>query len=215
MPLLFKTTKALERQIDQYLDAVSQGGIVFKEGLKNYLDNNQDSFSQRMETIDRLEAEADNLRRNIETDLYSHSLIPEHRGDVLGLLETMDNVIDTEKETLNQFSVENPFIPPILNVEFADLAEMATQAAESVVQATRSFFMDFRAVKDHLHKVYFYEKEADKLGNHLKRHIFQMQEIDLSQKIHLRYFALHVDSLADRAENVADRLAIYTIKRMI
>jgi len=37
----------------------------------------------------------------------------------------------------------------------------------------------------------------------------------LSQKIHLRYFALHIDNVADRAENVADRLAIYTIKRSI
>ena len=34
-------------------------------------------------------------------------------------------------------------------------------------------------------------------------------------KIHLRYFCLHVETLSDRAEGVADRLAIYTIKRTI
>ena len=62
--------------------------------------------------------------------------------------------------------------------------------------------------------MYFYEKEADKVAINLKRHIFQLA-IDLSQKMHLHYFAVHVDSLADAAETVADRLAIYTIKRTL
>jgi len=63
--------------------------------------------------------------------------------------------------------------------------------------------------------VYFYEKEADKISNRIKRSAFANESIELSQKFHIRYFALHIDTVADRAENVADRLAIYTIKRTI
>lgn len=215
MAILFKATKALEGQIDEYLDAVSQGMIIFTEGLNDYLESRQDRFGERIENIDKLESKADHLRRNIENSLYSQSLIPEHRGDVLGLLESMDNVIDAAKETLNQFSVENPYIPEELNSEYLELTRMATLAAEAVVLATRAFFKDVKAVKDHLHKTYFYEKEADKIGDHLKRHIFKMDDLELAQKIHLRYFALHIDNIADDAEAVADRLGIYTIKRTI
>ena len=75
--------------------------------------------------------------------------------------------------------------------------------------------MDFQQVKDHLHKFYFYEKEADKIADLIKRKIFQNTELDLSQKMHLRYFVQHIDSIADEAEDVADRLSIYTIKRSI
>jgi len=33
--------------------------------------------------------------------------------------------------------------------------------------------------------------------------------------MHLRYFALHIDSIADVAEGVADRLTIFAIKRTL
>lgn len=214
MPLLFKSTKILESQIDEFLDAVSQGALVFKDAIKNYLENQKTKFVENTGTIKNLESAADKLRRQIENHLYSHSLIPEHRGDVLGLLESMDNVVDTAKSTVNHFAIESPAIQPELVKDFLDLTDKSTQAAEFIVLASRAFFRDPRAVKDHLHKVYFYEKEADKIAEQLKRLIFKL-EIDLSCKIHLSQFVQHVDHLADRSEEVADRLSIYAIKRNI
>jgi len=215
MAILFRTTKALEMEIDEYLDDVSNGILVFVEGVSHYLSGSEESFQSNLQTVDELEGKADKLRRDIENHLYTHSLIPEHRGDVLGLLENIDDVIDTAKETLNQLEVERPFIPESLKQEFVELAETVSKAGEAVVLASRAFFKEVRLVKDHLHKVYFYEKEADKQSYNIKRKAFRMDELELCQKFHLRYFALHIDTLADMAENVADRLAIYTIKRTI
>lgn len=212
MAILFKTTKELESQIDEFLDSVSRGALVFDQGVKNYLEDDNESFSGRIKLITELENKADDLRRAIENRLYTHTLIPEHRGDVLGLLESTDDVIDTMKETLEQFDIECPFIPNELNKNFIELTRMSIEASESLVRAIRAFFKDIIAVKDHLHKVYFYEKEADRIGNDLKRKVFQLK-MDLSKKFHLRYFALHIQNVSDRAEKVADRLAIYTIKR--
>lgn len=214
MPVLFKSTKMLEAQIDEFLDAVSQGALVFQQGIKSYLENQKANFEENLTTIRDLENKADTLRRRIESHLYTQSLIPEHRGDVLGLLESMDNVIDTAKGSLNHFSVERPDIHMELVKGFLELTEKAVLAAESIVLAARAFFRDVNAVKDHLHKVYFYEKEADKIADRLKRHIFKLK-IDLSNKMHLTHFVQHVDFLADRSEEVADRLSIYTIKRSI
>ena len=214
MPILFKSTKMLEAQIDEFLDAVSQGALVFKHGIKNYLDNQKPNFEDNITTIRDLEKKADTLRRRIESHLYSQSLIPEHRGDVLGLLENMDNVIDIAKGSLNYFAVETPNIHMDLIKDFVELSDQSALAAESIVLAARAFFRDVNAVKDHLHKVYFYEKEADKIADRLKRHIFKLK-MDLSNKMHLTHFVQHVDFLADRAEEVADRLSIYTIKRSV
>lgn len=214
MAILFKPTKQLESQIDEFLNAVSEGGIVFEKGVKCYLNNDCDNFSAYLKKVHDLEHKADDLRRMIESMLYTHTLIPEHRGDVLALLENTDNVIDTMKETLDQFDIETPDIPDILENDFLNLTEASTSSAEMLVNATRAFFVDAKAVKDHLHKVIFYEKEADRIGNDLKRKVFKM-DMDLSKKFHLRYFALHIQNVSDRAEEVADRLAIYTIKRTI
>jgi len=214
MAILFKATKQLEYEIDEFLDAISEGTLVFKQGVKNYLNCKKDQFTDQLTSIDKLESKADNLRRKIENELYTHSLIPEHRGDVLGLLETLDEVIDMTKETLLQFDVESPDIPAELNDSFYELAEKAVESVESMVKAARAFFKDVKSVNDHLHKIYFYEKEADKLADKLKRNIFSL-DIDLSHKIHLRYFTSHIDRIADRAEDVAQRLGIYTIKRSL
>lgn len=215
MAILFRTTKALETQIDDYLDTISRGVLIFKEGVKNYLENARPRFEDHLKSIDHYESKADDLRISIESNLYSHSLIPEHRGDVMGLLESMDDVIDQSKETLHQFSVEEPLIPQELHKEYLELTNVAMKAADEVVMAARAFFRDVNQVKDHLHKVQFFEKEADQTGDHLKRHIFKLESLDLSQKIHLRYFALNIDHIADKAKDVADRLAIYTIKRTL
>jgi predicted phosphate transport protein (TIGR00153 family) len=212
---MFRASKELEMRIDEYLNAVSEGLLVFKEAVKNYLENDHDVFLEHLKTIGKLESKADNLRRNIENDLYEHSLIPEHRGDVLALLENSDEVIDAAKETLNQFDVEKPYIPAIYNSDYIALCDMAVNAGEAVVRANRAFFKEIRAVKDHLHKVYFYEREADSISARIKRKVFADKELDLSQKFHLRYFTLHIDSIADYAEKVADRLSIYSIKRTI
>lgn len=212
MSILFKSTKQLVMQIDEFLDAISQGSLLFKLGVKNYLEKDNPNFNEHLKSIDSLEGKADELRRNIENQLYTQTLIPEHRGDVLGLLESTDNVINQMKATLFQFDIETPEIPESLNKHFIDLTEMSVNSTEVLVKAIRAFFKDVNSVKDHLHKVYFFEKEADRIGDDLKRHAFKLN-IELSQKFHLRYFALHIQQVSDNAEAVADRLDICTIKR--
>ncbi|HDR05848.1 MAG TPA: DUF47 family protein [Candidatus Marinimicrobia bacterium] len=211
----FKRSKYLENEIDEMLDAISEGIIVFEAGVTSYFDGDMGAFNSKIASIDELESKVDQLRRNIENDLYQHSLIPEHRGDVLGLLESIDEVINTAKETLYQFEVERPFFYKDIVKNFKQLVNCSSKAAESLVIATRAFFRDVRTVKDHLYKVYHYEKEADLISHKLKHRVFQNDKYELAQKMHLRYFALHIDSIADISETVADKLSIYAIKRLI
>jgi predicted phosphate transport protein (TIGR00153 family) len=141
-------------------------------------------------------------------------LIPESRGDVLGLLENLDGVLNLMEGALWGFSIETPDIPARFHADYEALTDMAVNSVESLVLASRAFFRNIEAVADHMHKVMFYEKEADKVGTKLKRAIFA-SDAPLSHKSHMRQFVEHIDNVADAAEDVADRLAIYTIKRTI
>ena len=212
---VFGKTKKLEFQIDEYLDVVMRGSLVFKQGIKYYLNKQLQEFEVKLKELEMLENNADNLRRSIETKLYTYTLIPDHRGDVLGLIENSDKVINKLKDTLTQFSVELPEIYPDIQLLFTELTEVCTFAVESTVQAVRSYFREFQLVRDHINKVLFYEKEADKLSDRIKRDIFRRTDIHLSEKMHLRNFTFHIDSIADRAEDVCDRLSIAVIKREV
>jgi predicted phosphate transport protein (TIGR00153 family) len=142
MAILFKPTKQLESHIEEFLNSVSEGAIVFEQGVKCYIESDPENFSAHLKHIHKLENKADDLRRTIESMLYTHTLIPEHRGDVLGLLENTDDVIDTMKETLNQFDIEIPEIPQDLNKDFLDLTAASMKSADTLVHAIRAFFVE-------------------------------------------------------------------------
>jgi predicted phosphate transport protein (TIGR00153 family) len=214
MVLLFRKTKELEEEIDHYLDLVIKGGLYFKQGVKFYLENDRDDFEDRLAELDKIESEADMLRRTIENKLYTQTLIPEARGDVLGLLESTDRVLNLAQETLHHFSIESPEFLQELNHLYTGLTEASVTAIENLVAAIRAYFNDISHVRDYINKVLFYEKESDKLGKKIKKEIFS-QDIHLSRKIHLRYFIDRLEKIADSAEDTCDRLAIAAIKRSV
>jgi len=212
----FKNATGVIDAIEKFFNTVDEGVLVFKEGVSNYLHGNQEAFDNNIATMAKLEADADDLRRDIENKLYAHSLMPQVRGDILRLLEEMDNIIDTAKKNLFQFDVEVPNIPAELNQDLILLTEMCVSSVSSVIPAARAYFRTPGTVKDQIHRVYFYEKEADKLADAIKRKAFrQMPSLRLSEKFHLRYFALHIETVSDTAEKVADLLAIMAIKSTI
>lgn len=210
----FKNATNVINTIETFFNKIDEGVLVFKEGVTNYLHGNQEAFNNNIASMAKLEADADNLRRDIENKLYAHSLMPQVRGDILRLLEEMDDIIDTAKSNLFQFDVEVPNIPSELNQDLILLTDMCVSSVASVIPAARSYFRTPETVKDQIHRVYFYEKEADKLADSIKRKVFrQMDGLKLSEKFHLRYFTLHIETVSDTAEKVADLLSIMAIKR--
>ncbi len=212
---VFRRTKALENEIDVFMDNLSQSALAFTLAVKTFLHHGRSAeFEEKLSQVNELESSSDDLRRGIETQLYSQTLIPESRGDVLGLLENLDSVLNLCEGALWGFSIENPDIPPELHGDYTALVDQVTAAVESLVLACRAFFRNVEMVGDHMHKVMFYEKEADKVSTKLKRRIFD-SDLELAHKLHLRHFVEMIDNVADRSEDVADRLAIYAIKRQI
>ena len=211
----YGNTRSLERKLDEFHDTLTEGSLVFREAITAYLDDAEDVFARKLADIDKLESRADRLSAEVEAALYSQSLIPEHRGDVLGLLEHGDEIIDRAQTCLQRFDVERPSIPECWRPHYRRLAEASYQAADAAICASRRFFREPSAVSDFLVKVQHHESEADEIGLDLRRGIFSDQALDLAHRQHLRYFAETVDRVADVAEDVADRLAIYVIKRQM
>ncbi|MBT3360421.1 MAG: DUF47 family protein [Rhodospirillales bacterium] len=212
---LFGRTRALERQIEEFLDAISEAGLIFQRAIKIYLSEGASSeFMEALEDVSAIETRADELRRSVEAQLYEKTLIPDLRADVLSLLEDMDWLIGIFQANCYRFATEKPDIPNEYHRDFLDLTETGVTCTDCLVMAARAFFRNIEAVRDHNHKVIYYETEADKICTKMKTAIFE-SELPLDRKMHLRYFVDRLDEAANAAEDVADELAIYTIKRSI
>ena len=212
---VFGQTKQLEREIDQFVDILSEVGLVFKIIVPSYLINGaSDKFDEMVEQVREMESKADKITKEVERTLYEETLIPDARSDVLRLLEHMDELIGMYQGNCYHFSIQKPNFPKEFHEDLKNLTETVVNCVESLCLTVRSFFRDIKSVRDNAHKVTFYEKESDKQFSTLARKIFDT-DLSLDRKMHLRYFVEKIDRICDLAEDIADEVQIYAIKRAI
>lgn len=205
----------IEKQIEEFLNQVSRSGMIFCQGCDYYLSGRSDDFSRKLEEIATCEHAGDDLRRSINEYLYTKTLIPESRGDVMELLENMDSLLDRFKGALWRFEIEQPDLCEEFHDDFRQLVTSVIQANEAIVLSCRAFFTDITTISSHLHKVSYWESESDKISSRLQTAIFRNKKLRLSHQMQQQDFARHLDKIADRAEDIADRLNIYAIKRSL
>jgi uncharacterized protein len=213
MPVFTRTTKNLIIKIDEFFDDIDLGLLVFREGIKAYLDKDTDAFNRHLQKVDNLENNADRLQREIENEMITHSILPQHRSEVSTLIDELDEIIDALKSSLNEINIELPEIPSSLNKNLISLTETSVNAAEELIPAARAYFKAPYTVREKLLKVYYFESETDKLSLSIKKIIFQeTDEIDLAHKSHLRYIIHHIENISDLAQKAADLLSGMAIK---
>jgi uncharacterized protein len=213
MPVFTRTTKNLIIKIEEFFDDIDLGLLVFREGIKSYLDKDMDAFHRHLQKVDNLENNADRLQREIENEMITHSILPQHRSEVSTLIDELDEIIDALKSSLNEINIELPDIPSSLNKDIISLTETSVNAAEELLPAARAYFKAPYTVREKLLKVYYFESETDKLSFRTKKIIFQdMNELDLAHKAHLRYIIHHIENVSDLAQKAADLLSGMAIK---
>lgn len=214
--VLFQRTKELNAKITEFLNNISESALLFEQAVGCYIVNeDSDEFEILLHKVGSLEARNDQLRRAIEAKLYEHTLIPESRADVLELLEGMDKIVNKFEAQLYQFSIERIVINEDVKPLYQELTESTVRSVEALVRSVRAFFVNINEINDHLHKVMFFEKQSDMIGTKLKRKLFGNKNDELSHQIQQRMLCDDIDSIADLAEDIADELSIYTIKREV
>ena len=212
---MFSGTRDLEAKIDEMHDKIIESAMCFQNAFDVYLKEKRSVNYRRIsKKIKHIEADADDLRREIESKLYIHNLIPDLRADVLQMVENIDKVINEFDEVAHKFYIEQPDIPEKYQAKFRKLVGEVSECAENMAIASRAFFRDFTTVRDYAKKVYFLEQESDKTWAELKQDVFD-SDMELAHKIQLNTLIGDVADVADRAEDCIDAVLIFTIKRDI
>ena len=212
---IFKNRTGIEKEIDSFLNLASESGLIFVQGIDAYLINKIDIFNEHLAHIVETEKQADLLRHSIEDLLYRKTLIPESRGDVLELIERMDVLLGRFKGVMFRIEIERPDINQKFHDDLKSLINCVIHAVESATLSLRAYFKDISQATDHIHKIAFWETEADKAATYLQKAIFNDSELGLDVKMQLRDLARSIDKIADQAEDLGDTLAIYVIKRSL
>ncbi|MFT7670649.1 MAG: putative phosphate transport protein (TIGR00153 family) [Planctomycetota bacterium] len=212
---LFGKTRAVEVAIDEFLDCVSEGAILFGKTVEEYITHGVNEDCMRHQNrVREIERHCDDLRRSIETTLLTQMLIPESCGDVLRLIDLLDGLLDRIKRELLSMTIEAPHLPLELHEDVRRLVSAICSALDSTVLASRVFFTNQNAVRDHVHKISIHESEADAVAIRMKQTIFASDR-ELAEKMMLRDFINSLDRLADQAEDLGDQLSIFSLRRSL
>lgn len=211
-----RRAKLFADTMDKLLGTVDAALTLYKDGVRSYLYNDSEGFSQALSAMESAEAESAALRRDIENMLYTRGSLIRYRGDIMRLLERYDRVVSIACNDIVQFEIEDPNVPTTLKKDFVKLAELAILAAETTIPGTKAYFSQPEQVTDTINRVGLYQKQAMKVSQSIKRRVFhEMNQLKLSEKFHLRYFALHLEDLSVAALKVAEQLSVMAIKRSL
>jgi predicted phosphate transport protein (TIGR00153 family) len=210
--MLWKKEKSIIDKIQAYLDQVDTCRKGFRVCIEKFLLEPDNEENQAiLEEVHRAESKADDLRRDIELQLYQRALIPESRGDVLGLLETMDIIPGMFESLCYQFLLERIVIPEQFRDRYMYLVDVNLKAYDLVRQAVLGLFYkkDVKELTDLVDEV---ESDSDRVERDLIRDIFS-SKLDKADKILLKEIVINTGDISDQAEVVKDRLNLAIVKR--
>ena len=214
--MLFQTKqKQVESQLSVYCKEVLACLDLFHKTLQHYRDNpDRDALRTNVHQVHAAESRADDIRRDIEVLMYSKALFPESRGDILGLLETMDRVPNQAESSVRLILNQHVEVPKAYWSKIMHLADVCRRTVDAMIGSVEKLFTDFTNAAVAVGKIDELESEGDGIEAELIDQAFS-DDLDSLHKILLRDLAQHIAQISDRAEDVGDRIRIIVAKRSV
>jgi uncharacterized protein len=215
MAFLFRKQKRVEEMIYTYVEHFLGCVESFKTGMSCYFEKGTGAdFDFWVNKTHKEESALDDLRRTIELELYSKELLPESRGDILGLLETADKLPNKLESILFQIQCENIMLPRDLVADIETVLGQSYEACFLVAEAIRNLFQKKDRILELTQKIDQFESFCDHIERRMITKVFQT-DLDCGMKVMLKQLILQIGDITDVAENVADRITISSVKGQI
>jgi len=205
----------IEKMLDDYFEHCDSCVRLFAEAFEIFLhDGHGELFSSAVQSCHEAESAADDLRREIELTLYGKGLLPDSRGDILGLLETYDRLPNIAESILFSMLCQKTNLPEVLRADFKKLVDLNLEAYYLARKSVDALMNNPKATLHATKDVDEKESESDRCERAIISRVFA-GEFDAFDKLLLRDLVLLIGDISDRAERAADRISIVAIKRQI
>jgi predicted phosphate transport protein (TIGR00153 family) len=213
--MLWRSNRKLMAEIERYLVVATECVESFSAGVAHYVENGIDSHLERVAgEVDRKESDADVIRREVELEMFSKSLLPESREDLLLIIERLDLVPNQAQEALRMILTHGFELPPAVRPAVRELAQVGMGAFALTVDLTRDALGKAERVQDLTRQVYEQEHVGDRLEHQAIRELFRA-DYALAEKMLYRDLVQAVGAVCDFAEDVAQLITVFVVKRQV
>lgn len=213
--LFFKKEQQIEQLIYQYLDNLKMVQENFENAMNLYLKEGlSEEFGFLIEQTHKVESKADDIRNEIETMMYAKALIPESRGDILGLLEAIDRIPGLFQRILYMAQTQKLNTPDFLVLDIKELIRVSLECCDLLVKQLEALFKKAGDIKSLVSTIDNNESHCDHIERRTITKIFD-SALDLSQKLQLKEMVIQMGEISDEAYRVSRRVNIISIKRRV
>ena len=200
--------------LQEHAQKLEDCALIFQQAMECYISEECERFEEFRSEIDRLEDEADAIKRRIRGHLPKGTLLQFDKFELFRFLGEQDNVLDAMEESLDWISIRSDLgIPQPLINDIKVLVDAITSAIEELskmVAEARKYFTNLSenqrdVVKQIIHNLRQQEHEADKLEDRFKQKVFDSVS-DPVTVFHLVRMAEIIGKIADHAENAGDMM---------
>jgi predicted phosphate transport protein (TIGR00153 family) len=198
--------------LQEHAEKVKECAWAFQQAIECHITDQCETFEEFRREVDRLESEADAIKRRIRGHLPKGTLMQVDKFQLFRYLREQDKVLDAVEESLDWLSFRSePGIPQNLEKDFFLLVDAVMDPVEEMcrlVVEARKYFRSYsdkqrKIVKEIVHTLRRQEHDADKVEDAIKEKVLNMQ-IDAVTIFHMIRLAETIGSIADHAENAGD-----------
>jgi len=215
LKFFFKKEQQLEALIYNYLENLESIQQNFSKGLNLCLDvGNCDDLNFLADQTHKFESRADDILEEINQLMYSKALIPESRGDIMGLLEAIDEIPGYFELIFDMIQNQKLVIPDFLIADIRELIRISLESCSLMIEQVDVMLKKKENIRSLLATIDQNESHCDHIERRMIAKIFD-SALDPFLKLQLKEMVLVLGDISDQVDRVSKRINIINIKRQV
>ena len=213
--MFFDRQRQIENLLKKYIDLLKESVDSFEKGVSIFIsDGLSEEFQQYAEQTHRFESEMDSIRHDIAYEMYSKTILPESRGDILRILELADKIPGCMQSVMFDLSIGAIYLPKYILEDFKLLIENSCIAVRNVSDCFLSIFSDKNKVLKLAKETDRDESKCDSFQHSILSAIFKNSS-DVGFNVLMKLFIEKVGDISNCSEKVSDQAIIISVKGQI
>jgi predicted phosphate transport protein (TIGR00153 family) len=211
---LWKDESEVNEMIEGHVNLVVETLKKFQEGMDLWVEEGDlERANELALETHNLEGDADDLRREIEMKLLNGALMARSRRPLLDIVERTDKLANAAEASLDFTLLQEIQLPPELVPTTKEIVELSVSIVDKVQEALKTLFGGDGDVLEYTESIERIEGEIDDLERKFVQNLFNLEGLELAEKILLRQYLEALVEISDRAEDLSDELEIMTATR--
>ena len=212
--MMLKKEREVNFLLEKHLEEIKDWLMVSSEALSSFLSDDIDKINHLLLSKNQIHTSLEAGRQEIWERLCSGAYLPVMRGDLYGIVKSVDRIADAATLSCETFLFLQPEIPIKIKNQLATIVRMVfflfRPIHESVLYYLRGDDV-LKVIRKNVDAFLVKRAEVNTLASNLKNQIYS-SDLDHWQKSHLNDCMQSISSISSQAIETNDQIQLIMVK---